>query len=573
MKRISLLEYANSKGIKTKETALKLYENQGIPNSYKDEITGAISVVVPEFEGDTEISKELKQELANLQNPNRIPLKEFAKNLGITYNKCYISFIDTGILKNIFRDSVGGKISVFITDDMYDLKIPKKDGLKPLKEVAAFLYLKDYELRAMVKEGKINYRRDTSVFSKNGHIYFSQKDVEEYVKSKKTYSSFVIETFDRGYLLSLEDVCSVLKKDAKTVVRFGEDSVLKAVYYESSNEKYEQASGKKYTVESVKDFFYNNADYRHDVRVLGLFQGDIRKFFAGGEDYKKTEGEKLKASEIYALTRIPLRIYAKKAKRSYQSLLGDFYADNLPNAGQDPVTKDIFVLRDDDKPYRTFSLDSIKKAFAFSDNRISLVQYAKQNGLPYNKAKILAKNGEIKGALYDPVCNSFSVDLDAKKNERKEIPYIRLDIKNNDGKEKAFGEPDEMSLYAFYTEYGYDITYIRLDVLRGRFQPTKKDGNKMFFSRAVIDEYLKFRENLVSDIVNLLNSKNEFSLDEMTFLTQRDATFVCRTAPRKKWLASRAGNELYSKREYLDFVRSFDKYWNESEKARILSAV
>ena len=94
----------------------------------------------------------------------------------------------------------------------------------------------------------------------------------------------------------------------------------------------------------------------------------------------------------------------------------------------------------------------------------------------------------------------------------------------------------------------------------------------MFFSRAVIDEYLKFRENLVSDIVNLLNSKNEFSLDEMTFLTQRDATFVCRTAPRKKWLASRAGNELYSKREYLDFVRSFDKYWNESEKVRILSA-
>ena len=161
---------------------------------------------------------------------------------------------------------------------MYDLKIPKKDGLKPLKEVAAFLYLKDYELRAMVKNGTISYRRDTSVFSKNGHIYFSQKDVEDYAKSKKTYSSFVTETLDRGYLLPLEDVCAILKKDAKTVVRLGDDGVLKTVYYDSNNEKYEQTSGKKYTVESVKDFFYNNADYKHDVRILGLFAGDIRKF-------------------------------------------------------------------------------------------------------------------------------------------------------------------------------------------------------------------------------------------------------------------------------------------------------
>ena len=570
MKRISLIEYANSKGIKTKETALKLFEKNEIPNAYKDVITGAISVVVPEFEGDTKISEELKNELEAIQNPNRISLKDFAKNLGITYNKCYISFIDTGILKNIFRDVVSGKISVFITDDMYNLKIPKKDGLKPLKEVSAFLHLKDYELRSMVKEGRIAFRRNTSVFSKNGHIYFSQKDVEDYIKSKKAYSSFVTEIFDRGYLLSLDEVCSILKKDAKTVTRLGDDGVLKTVYYESSNEKYEQDSGKKYTVESVKDFFYNNIDYRHDVRILGLLQGDIKKFFSEEDEYKKTDGEKVKASEIYKLTRIPLRLWAKKSKRSYQSLLSDFYADTLPNAGQDPVTKDIFVLRDDSKPYRVFSLDSIKKAFAFSSNRITLVQYAKQNKIPYNKAKILAKSGEIKGALYDPICNSFSVDLDAKKNEKKEIPYIRLDAQS-DNNENIFEESDEISLYAFYTKYGYDITYIRLDILRGRFQPTKKDGNKMFFSRAVIDEYLKFRENLVSDIVNLLNSKNEFSLDEMTFLTQRDITFICRTATRKKWFTSRGSDELYSKREYLNFVKNFDKYWNESEKERILS--
>ena len=570
MKRISLLEYANSKGIKTKETALKLYEKGEIPNAYKDEVTNSISVVVPEFEGDNSISPELKKELDNIQNPNRISLKEFAKNLGITYNKCYISFVDTGILKNIFRDSVGGKISVFITKDMYDLKIPKKDGLKPLKEVAAFLYLKDYELRAMVKNGTISYRRDTSVFSKNGHIYFSQKDVEDYVKSKKTYSSFVTETLDRGYLLPLEDVCTILKKDAKTVVRLSDDGVLKTVYYDSNNEKYEQASGKKYTVESVKDFFYNNADYKHDVRVLGLFAGDIRKFFSGAKDYKKTEGEKLRPSEIYKLTRIPLRVFAKKAKRSYQSLLSDFYADDLPNAGQDPVTKDIFVLRDNDKPYRTFSLESIKKAFAFSTNRISLVQYAKQNGLQYNKAKLMAKAGEIKGALYDPVCNSFSVDLELKRG--KEIPYIRLDALDKNEISKVFETPDEMSLYAFYTEYGYDITYIRLDILRGRLQPSKKDGNKMFFSREVIDNYLKYRDGLVNNIVELLNSRDEFSLDEMTFLTQRDATFVCRTAPRKKWIASKKNDESYSKEEYLSFVRNYDKYWNENEKGRILGA-
>ena len=570
MKRISLLEYANSKGIKTKETALKLYEKGEIPNAYKDEVTNSISVVVPEFEGDNTISPELKKELDNIQNPNRISLKEFAKNLGITYNKCYISFVDTGILKNIFRDSVGGKISVFITKDMYDLKIPKKDGLKPLKEVAAFLYLKDYELRAMVKNGTISYRRDTSVFSKNGHIYFSQKDVEDYVKSKKTYSSFVTETLDRGYLLPLEDVCAILKKDAKTVVRLGDDGVLKTVYYDSNNEKYEQTSGKKYTVESVKDFFYNNADYKHDVRVLGLFAGDIRKFFSGAKDYKKTEGEKLRPSEIYKLTRIPLRVFAKKAKRSYQSLLSDFYADDLPNAGQDPVTKDIFVLRDNDKPYRTFSLESIKKAFAFSTNRISLVQYAKQNGLQYNKAKLMAKAGEIKGALYDPICNSFSVDLELKRG--KEIPYIRLDALDKNEISEVFEAPDEMSLYAFYTEHGYDITYIRLDILRGRFQPSKKDGNKMFFSREVINNYLKYRDSLVNDIVELLNSKDEFSLDEMTFLTQRDTTFVCRTAPRKKWIASKKNDELYSKEEYLSFVRNYDKYWNENEKGRILSA-
>ena len=452
---------------------------------------------------------------------------------------------------------------------MYDLKIPKKDGLKPLKEVAAFLYLKDYELRAMVKNGTISYRRDTSVFSKNGHIYFSQKDVEDYVKSKKTYSSFVTETLDRGYLLPLEDVCAILKKDAKTVVRLGDDGVLKTVYYDSNNEKYEQTSGKKYTVESVKDFFYNNADYKHDVRVLGLFAGDIRKFFSGAKDYKKTEGEKLRPSEIYKLTRIPLRVFAKKAKRSYQSLLSDFYADDLPNAGQDPVTKDIFVLRDNDKPYRTFSLESIKKAFAFSTNRISLVQYAKQNGLQYNKAKLMAKAGEIKGALYDPICNSFSVDLELRKG--KEIPYIRLDALDKNEIGEVFEAPDEMSLYAFYTEHGYDITYIRLDILRGRFQPSKKDGNKMFFSREVIDNYLKYRDSLVNNIVELLSSKDEFSLDEMTFLTQRDATFVCRTAPRKKWIASKKNDEPYSKEEYLSFVRNYDKYWNENEKGRILS--
>ena len=570
MKRISLLDYAKSNGIKTKGTALKLYESGKIKNAYKDEVTGSISVVVPEFEGDTHISEELKQELEIIKNTNRIPLKEFAKNLGITYNKCYISFIETNILKNVFRDTVNGKISVFITDDMYDLKLPKRDELKSLKEVADFLCLKDYKLRNMAKEGIIESKRDSNVFSKNGHIYFSQKNVEDYVKSKKNYTNFIAEILDRGYLLSLEDVCTILKKDAKTVIRLGNDGVIKAINYESNNKKYEQESGKKYTVESVKDFFYNNSDYEHDIRIINISQSEIRKFFANSSDENEVSGEKLKDTEIFKLTRIPLRAWAKKAKRSYQSLLNDFYENKLINAGQDPVTKNIFVLKDESCPGRVISLDSIRKAFNFSSNRITLVQYAKEHGIPYNKAKVLAKNGQIKGALYDPVCNSFSVDLDNKRSG-KEIPYIRLDAPNSNHHE-LFESQGEMSLYAFYTKYGYDISYIKLDIQKGIFQPTKKDGNKMFFSSAAIEAYLKYPENLVKKIVELLASKKHFTLDEMTFLTQRDTIFICRTATRKKWLKSKDENEMYSRTEYLDFVRNFHKYWNESEKEKILSA-
>ena len=187
MKRISLIEYANSKGIKTKETALKLFEKNEIPNAYKDVITGAISVVVPEFEGDTKISEELKNELEAIQNPNRISLKDFAKNLGITYNKCYISFIDTGILKNIFRDVVSGKISVFITDDMYNLKIPKKDGLKPLKEVSAFLHLKDYQfIKLETKESKDIFQKTLNLVYADKEISFA--DLDYLAKKTKTLS-------------------------------------------------------------------------------------------------------------------------------------------------------------------------------------------------------------------------------------------------------------------------------------------------------------------------------------------------------------------------------------------------
>ena len=59
----------------------------------------------------------------------------------------------------------------------------------------------------------------------------------------------------------------------------------------------------------------------------------------------------------------------------------------------------------------------------------------------------------------------------------------------------------------------------------------------------------------------------------MTFLTQRDTVFICRTATRKKWLKSKDENEMYSRTEYLDFVKNFDKYWNESEKEKILTQI
>lgn len=571
MKRISLLEYAKNKGIKTRETVLKAYERGEIENAYKDEVTGAISVVVPEFEGDTEISDELKTELENIQNKNRITLKEFASNLGMSYNKCYITFIDTNILKNIFKDSVGGKISVFITDDMYDIKVPEKGNLKPLKEVADFLHLKTYELREMVKTGKITYKRDTSVFSDNGHIFFSLQDVENYIKNKKKYTSFVTETFDKGYLLSLDDVCTILKKKPKTIIRLADDKILQVVNYESNNEKYEQASGKKYTVESVKDFFYHNADYKHDARILTIYPSEIKRFFLEPKIKEEDNAEKLKAEEIFSLSRIPLRIWAKKAKRSYQSLLNDFYDDNLINAGQDPVTKDIFILKDEKNPKRIISLESIKKAFNFSKNRITLVKYAKDNNLSYNKAKIMAKNGEIAGALYDPICNSFSVDLDIAKTSKKAlIPYIRLDA--NQDKE-LFKPQEEMSFYAFYTQYGYDMSYIRLDINKGHFVPTKRNGNRMFFSLETINRYLAYRKEILEQIINVLKSKDEFSLEEMEFLTQRDKTFITRTATRRKWFVSKEKDETYSKDEYINFVRDFDNYWNDAEKELILSSI
>ncbi|MFL1706590.1 helix-turn-helix domain-containing protein [Campylobacter sp. MOP7] len=548
MVRISTAQYMKMHNIVSREVLVRLLDNNEIPGVIVDSVTKAVSILVPDKDGDTTISPELQAEIDMLKNPNRITLAKYAAELGLDYSAMYAGYYLKGKIKNTFKDKVSGKITVLISDDMYQIKstIAEPQDIQ-LKEVAKILGLNESQLRYI-----INPKKEISVIkygTGSSFLYVTKDELIRYINKKKNSVRDVRLACARKKLISIDEACRLLNKRELTVNRMIDEGVLKVEVFKK--ERY-------ITSASLYDVFFDSGVFSHDIFVSNIDIDEIEEKY-GGE--ARQDGKIMTPEEIVELPRVSLKDFADKhSRKTYFSLLNDFYAGKLDNAGQDNVTRNIFVILYNKK----INPDCIDKTFNSGPERIELTQWARNNNMNYNKAKTMVMNQEIKGALYDPVCNAYSVELEG--DYKGFTPYIRLDQEKYIDDKKPF-----YSHYDFANTFGISTNYLRNMIKDGVIKLTKR-GNKKVIMRKDIDAFFEERQKAIDNIVKLLNKKDEYTQKEMCILTNRPKKFVTLIAIKRKWLPSKNEGELYTKKEYCDFLNNHDKYWSTDEKEQILAA-
>lgn len=546
MKRVSITEYMNMKNIHTREVFMRSLEKGEIPNVYKDAVTGAISILV-EDENGSEITPELQKELDFIQNPNRMTLADYAKYLDMPYPILYSSLYTKGRIPNTFHDKVTNKITVII-DKKHMAKL-KKDmegtGYVSLGKAAVLLGLNDNQLRYMATKGKIATKRFKE---EKGYLYIGKNELIKYIDGHVTLVQSVKKACAEKSALSIKEVSQILGKTEAFIRRWVSDGVLK-----SENGRVKS--------ESLSDVFFNSGVFNHEIFVSSIKKREIEKLF---EQYdERSSGVKLSQQEIAKLPRVTLADYAnqkKGSKRSYFSLLNDFYAGKLNNAGRDEVTKSIFVILYN----KTIDPQAIHDTFNQPVKRVGLMQWARSQNILYNKAKVQLSKQQVPGVLYDPVCNSYSIEIEG--DHKSFTPYIRLDQEKYDTNKPYFSAHD------FCHTYDISSTYFTEAVESGKLKASKKGGKKVYM-KADVDAFFKERKKKLEAIVKFLKEKDHYTLKEMSFLTDRPAKFVNFIAIKRKWLPHKEFGEFYTREDYLNFVEKHDKYWSSDERKFILKSL
>ena len=561
MKRISLKDWADLHKIKTYDNAKLLFGDGEIEYSYLDPVNGSMSVLVPEYPGDTEISKELQEELDFIQSEDRITLREFADKIGISYKVCYISYYQKGLIPNTFRDPVNGKITIKKTDGMFDAfpKFkPMNEMLYSIKEVSSLFGIGFMQLRYLaVEKEDIDYIQLQTTTGRGGRIFFTKESVKDYVQKMREFTSSVYERLDNQALFFIEDVADMFQISTQAVYRWG-TNLIKGTKKIQNNITFES--------EGLRSFFETSGEFDTQINISRISPIVLTKFFQEKGIGQSDDTEKYSTEEIYKTRRMSLRDYAKNIKQSYYTLLDDFYNDKLPNSGQDEVSGGIFVLlprmRDD-----IIDPEAIFTAFNGNIKRIRLSEWALKNNVLYNKAKVMAIQGKIPGALLDPVCHKYTVEIEG--DFTGPTPYVRLD---QDDYIKRKAEDEDIALSTFSVLSGLGMEFVKEKVKSGEIEFYQQGRAKML-KKESIESFFEGREPLVDEINNVLRTESFIDPEHLARLIDRDEVFLRRTAVRKKWLPAIEDGENFATEDVAIFLKEHDSHWSNDEKERMLDGV